>query len=195
MPSETEVTSAVPPGVSSAIVPRGTKRPRVSFDVVTRLKVRSMYLLQGLQTTEIAEELGLQRSQVQNLISRQKWAQKRKKVAESLEAKAIARTQREVEEIVETVAVKTEELAVRSLDAASEILDDKAGDYWAKDLQSVSQAAKNFVGLARQARGLVSDIEKTDTRPQLVFVQLERIGPRVPKPAPAVEVEARAIAS
>jgi hypothetical protein len=161
--------------------------------LVQRSQAHSLYLIERLPWKDISERTGLPVRYLQNLAHREKWTAVKARTAKKVEARSLARINEHVEEIVEAVATATESLSLRTLTAAGEVLDAKKGDFWAKDVQSLSQAAKNFVGLARQARGLASDVEKSSAAPAMIFVQLERIGPRAPKQAQPIEVEAKAV--
>lgn len=134
-----------------------------------------MYLLMGLDGSEIGASLSIPVKKVYDLIAREGWTKERERMKSKAVAKCDERAAREVENIVESVAIKTEELALGTLDAAGEVLENQSGDFWAKDLQSLSQAAKNFVSLARQARGLDSASGNLADKPQILFLQLERV--------------------
>jgi predicted nucleic acid-binding protein len=135
-----------------------TKRPvfHPGFRIpeAVRLTVRSLYVLQGLSPSAIGPMVHLTAQQVTNLVAREKWTAKRASKQNSREQKAIAlqdaRANDDVQRVVEAVAVRSEELSVRSLDFCSELLDDKD----AKGLQMASGAAANFVKISRMSRGL-----------------------------------------
>ncbi len=80
------------------------------------------------------------------------------------------RDEEDVKQMVEAVAVKTQVLGLGSLDAAIDTLKTKGKDY-ARDLQALSQSAKNFVGLYRQAKQLdVGDANASAQQINVMFV-------------------------
>ena len=119
-----------------------------------RLTVRSLYVLQGRGPAEIGPMVNLTPQQVKNLVGREGWTRLREKKlkarSEAIEARMDERAKADVERVVEAVAVRSEELSIRSLDLSSEFLDAKD----AKSLQMASGAAMNFVKIARMSRGL-----------------------------------------
>ena len=119
-----------------------------------RLAIRSFYVVQGLGPAEIAPMVRMAPLQVRNLIAREKWAPLRAAKQKVRESKMIqlqdARASEDVARIVEAVAIRSEELSVRSLDFCGELLDAKD----AKGLQMASGAARNFVQISRLSRGL-----------------------------------------
>lgn len=156
--------------------------PRRKVDMVTRMKIRSLYLYNGLDPKEIAEQTQIPVAAIHKLVGNAGWSAQRSRLKREIQAKADARSAAEVEGIVEAVAIKSEEMGLRSLDEAGDILDAKVrSDFWAKDLQSVSQAAKNFIGLARQARGLDTSENQAGNTQSILFVSLERVRPREEK--------------
>lgn len=146
------------------------------FDTVTKLQVRSMYVLQELGPTEIARKTGLGVMQIQKLANREGWtaarAEAKRKMIQAIDAHDSA----EIASVVKTIAIKSEELGVATLFKAGDVLENESGEFWAKDVQSLSQAAKNFVGLARQARGLDSAASDNGGKTNVVFIALQRIG-------------------
>ena len=128
-----------------------------------RLAVRSMYVVHGARPSEIARNLGLTPDQISSLIQREQWAPLRaKKQSERMQKAAElqdARASEDVARVVETTAVLSEELGIRSLNFSSELLDAKDP----KGLQMASGAALNFVKIARLSRRL--DTRDSDGSP------------------------------
>lgn len=120
----------------------------------TRLSVRSLYVIHGRPPSAIAQALDLTPSQVNGLINREGW--RRLKVSKRIEKAAIADAQQnaradaDISRVVETTAVLSEELSIRTLNLSSELLDAKDP----KGLQMASGAALNFTKIARMSRGL-----------------------------------------
>lgn len=158
-----------------------------------RLTVRSLYVVQGLQSAQIAKTLGLKPQQVRNLCVREGWSALRAKKGprkQQLEAKLLARAQDDQNRVVEATAILSEDLQLRSLNLCGEYLDAKD----AKSLQMASGAARNFVQISTMLRnpaqrGAIAAQGGNGTT--LIFVgALERTTPKEVKPADAVEVSA-----
>jgi len=173
------------------------KRPRklVPFRLPesTRLSVRSLYVVHGMQPSQIALAVNLSCQQVRNLISREKWTalklQRQASRENRTEREQLARADVDCKRVVEATAILSEDLSLRSLNLCSEYLDTKD----AKSLQMASGAARNFVQIARMSRGLDRPAAGSGSQPagsttNLIFVgTLERSAPKAePKQAEAV---------
>ncbi len=190
--------------------PKGPKpefHPGNPIPLSTRLAVRSFYLIQGLKPVQIAPLVGLSAPQVSQLAIREGWSkQRRPKAKERLlkaQNKQDAHAEEQISQIHEAIAIRTEELAVKTADRCADILsrtmedgvtpaiDDKA-------LQMSSGALRNFVQVARMSRGMDSRGPANAAQPQgggatLIFVgALERTTPKELKPVepaqPAIEI-------
>lgn len=180
--------------------PKAKFRP--TFPLPLKLKIRSLYVIQQESPAAIGEKVGLTRQQVQNLITRERWVVTKRRAKESFQAKQDARTKAEVDEVIEAVAVQTEDLSLRVLDKASRAMDREDKEA-CRDLQALSQTAKNFVGMARQARGLDAEIKaERDGRGNVILfaASFERIEAAPMKRAektadaqPALEASVKAI--
>lgn len=139
----------------------------------TKLRIRSLYVIQQLSYRDIADQTGLPVRAVQNLVYREKWTPVRQRIRSSAQAKADERTRErvsaEVCELAESVAIQTADLAVATLTKSRATLD-RDDVNAARDLQAYSQSAKNFYGVYRQVRELdqARDIERNGST--LVFV-------------------------
>lgn len=135
--------------VAKAAEPRS--KPQIPLQ--TRLKVRNLYLYQGLGHKEIAAKVGLTTRQCQTLVQRHKLTDLKR----SINGKAVqahnARVDADVAEIVDAVASESEEIALAGLQRAREATT-SASEYAAKDFQSWTGGVRNLVNVARQARGL-----------------------------------------
>lgn len=135
--------------------------PGCQIPLAIKLTVRSLYLVQGQGIAQIWPLVGLTYQQVKNMVAREGWSKERnapgKLKPESeksqVEELQLAHAQAEVKRIHESIAIRTEELSVRTLDHCSEILDKRPADM-DKALQMASGAARNFVQIARMSRGL-----------------------------------------
>ncbi len=162
-----------------------------------RLTVRSLYVVQGLQSAQIAKTLGLKPQQVRNLCVREGWSALRAKKGprkQQLEAKLLARAQDDQNRVVEATAILSEDLQLRSLNLCGEYLDAKD----AKSLQMASGAARNFVQISTMLRnpaqrGAIPGQSGGNGGATLIFVgALERTTPKELKAAelvqPAIEI-------
>lgn len=164
---------------------------RQTIPLPVKLKIRSLYIIQQLSPAEIGEKMGMTRQQVQGLCYREKWQRVKQRAKISFQQQADARAKEEVSEIHDAFALKTEELAMGSLEKASRRMPDEDVNA-ARDLQALSQTAKNFIGIARQIRGMDSDKRSERGDVNITFIgTLERVGDSAPKRLPepaAVEV-------
>ncbi len=163
---------------------------RVSL--IQRSKARTLYIVEQLSYREISEQTGIPPRVLQNMAYRENWTNAKKSTLKSVEEKSLARIKEQVDEVVSAVALQTEELSLGTL-AKARVTLDREDVNAARDLQAYSQAAKNFVGIARQARGLDSELRTDRNGQTLVFVKLERVGDastpkRLPEPATEVNV-------
>lgn len=143
----------------------------VDFPVLTIARVRNLYLGHCLGSTEIAKQTGLKPEQIRNLVARRGWTKLRAAKKEQIEQKAIARTEASINEIVEAVAMESETLALGTLNASHGILADIGRDPdAARNLQALSQSAKNFVGIFRQARNLDAQVIGEASTVNVMFV-------------------------
>ena len=134
--------------------------PGSQIPLAIKLTVRSFYVVQGLGPAAIGPLVGLSAQQVTNMVAREGWRAQRgdKRTSKEGDAKKeIERLQSEHaseqnQRIHEAIAIRTEELSVKTLDHCAEILKAPSGSE--KELQMASGAAMNFVKIARMSRGL-----------------------------------------
>ena len=115
-----------------------------------KLQVRSLYVLHGYAPIQIAQMLQLTADQIYRLVSRNGWNRLKEERGRRKEAAQDARAQADVAKVQEVVAIRAEELTVRSLDLCSDFLDTKD----AKNLSMASTAARNLSEITRKSRGL-----------------------------------------
>lgn len=146
------VASAEPPNLNRSAKPnrRGTAAP---IDLMTRSKARNLYVVRQLPAQQVANETGLTLSQVYSLAHRDGWTKTKVQMREREQKLSIAREEKDIAELVEAVAIKSKVLSLGTLDTAITELA-TPGEFQAKNLQALSVAAKNFVGLYRQAKQL-----------------------------------------
>lgn len=145
------VADAVNPSVKPQ---KPTGRPSVArIDLLTRSQARNLYVVRQLSAQEVATQTGLTQSQIYNLADREGWTKTRAEIKRKSAEKLAQRDQEDIDELVEAVALKSKVLSLGTLDASIEELA-SPGEFQAKNLQAYSVAAKNFVGLYRQAKQL-----------------------------------------
>lgn len=139
----------------------------------------------------VAAACGLTDTQVYNLADREGWTKLRTETKRRLEESVNARTQAAITELTEHIADETAELSLGTLAKAKSTLA-RDDEFAAKDLQAYSVAAKNFVGLYRQAKQL--DAQSADAGSATVNVMfvgsLPRSAERITRnvtPAPAAQ--------
>ena len=123
------------------------------IDLTTRSQARNLYAVQHLTAQDVANRTGLTVPQVYSLAKRDGWVKTRVQLRAKAAQVLRDREEQQVEELIDAMAIKSQVLSLGSLDKAIDTLarDDQNA---AKDLQAYSQAAKNAVGIFRQARGL-----------------------------------------
>jgi len=161
------VAEAEAPSKKAAFSPN--RRAALRIPLMTRIKARNLYVSQQLAASEVGKACGLTPKQVFNLAMREGWTKTRKELERKAELSADARTQRDIEELVEEVANDTAELSLGTLAKAKKTLE-RDDEFAAKDLQAYSVAAKNFVGMYREAKRLDADRKSEGNTTNLIFV-------------------------
>lgn len=166
-----------------------SRAPKNAIPLPVRLRIRNLYLTQGLSDSVIAKRVNLTIIQVRGIIRREGLPELRKPRKLSLTQAADARTQEQVGELIETFARETEELALGGMQRARECIDSQS-EYAAKDFSSWSSGVRNFIQVARQARGLDTEGQRGNATHNLnVFVgRFETAGGDKPAEKPAIDV-------
>jgi len=167
---------------------KSQRKPKIQIPLFTRLKAQNLYVNQMAQASVVSAATGLSIRQVYDLADREGWTklrnQHKRKVTETVEARALA----DIDELVEHVAADTAELSLGTLAKAKKTLE-RDDEFAAKDLQAYSVAAKNFVGLYRQAKQLdAAQSSEGSTTTNVFFLSALPPAPRITKdvtPAPA----------
>lgn len=135
------------------VASKSQRTPRTTIPLPTRLKVRNLYLVQGISHKEIAAKVGLTRTQVETLVKRERWCEVKASTKDNLVRAHDARMSSQVAEIVEAVASESDEISLAGLQRAREATESQS-EYAAKDFASWTSGVRNLVNVARQARGL-----------------------------------------
>ena len=138
--------------VADAAKPKVKVRAKqVSLDILTRTKLRNLYLVRGLTYNEIAKEIGVNTSVVTGFIARSKLREvKREYLAKSALAHD-TRARANLTEISEAIAAQSEELALSGLERAGKAVISRDPTA-AKDFQSWTGGVRNLAQVARLAR-------------------------------------------
>lgn len=165
------VAEAPKPSISQKKGPGRKDAPGI--DLLTRSKARNLYLVRQLGAEEVGAQCGLTSTQVYSLAQREGWTKERRRIRERELDRSRARDAEQIDELVEAVATKSAVLSLGTLDNAIEELG-APGEFQAKNLQALSVAAKNFVGLYRQAKNL--DVQQQSSgETNMLFIALTRV--------------------
>jgi len=180
--------------------------------LAVRLAIRSMYVLQGLQPSQIAPLVHLTNQQVSNMVRREGWSklrgEKRVQKEQSAISRQDARADEEISRIHEAAAIRSEECMVKTADHCAEILNRTMEDgvtpaIDSKSLQMASGSLRNFVMAARTLRGMDQRnggaSQDGGSQQTLIFVGALAEAPRKAEPKqadiaveiPAIEVSAK----
>ena len=129
------------------------KRTGVPIPLLTRLKVRNLYLGAGLPHAQIAEQTGLTVPAVQQLVSREGLPKIRAERAAALTKATNDRVEKQLSEAEASIADTAEELALRGLNKVREAVDRGDRDA-ARDFQAYTGGVKNLVGVAKLIRSI-----------------------------------------
>lgn len=148
---------------------RGGRKPGVEeFPMLTRLKARNLYLIQGVSHETIAKATGLTVRQSETLASREGWAKLRKDRKQRLLASQDAHDATNSNEAIEAIGALSEQLAVRGLERVGESVERK-GKFAARDFQSWSGGVRNLVGVIRDIRRPTADFVSDRAHVNLFF--------------------------
>lgn len=162
------------PEVSVSAPKRKGRGQAPCIDLLTRSKARNLYAVRQLPAQEVATACGLTVQQIYTLAQREGWTKTRVLMRQKEEQASQAREERDIKELVDAVAVKSQVLSLGTLDSALEELN-TPGEFQAKNLQALSVAAKNFVGLYRQAKSLDVASQQGNTV-NVLYVACPRVG-------------------
>lgn len=153
------------------------RRNAVRIPLYTKIKARNLYVSQMLGGPEVAKATGLTCPQIYSLADREGWTKLRKELAKKAISDSTARLHAETDAVIEEIAQDNAELSLGTLGKAKVTLD-RTDREAARDLQAYSQAAKNFVGMYRQARELDTKGESTPGNTVIFIGKLDLVGPK-----------------
>lgn len=129
----------------------GRKKGDSGFPLLTKLKARNLYLVQGATHEVIAKETGMTIRQSESLAARQGWTKARKAKERSLVATQDARAEGQISEALDAIASVSEQHAVQGLNRVAKALESK-GKFAARDFQSWTGGVRNLVQTAKMCR-------------------------------------------
>ena len=138
------------------MVAEATDKPRrkyfksSSIPFATRATIRSLYVVHCKGPAEIAPLVALPRQKICDLVHKNGWTQERDALQSKREKLETEEVQKQVEQVNQVVAVRSEELLLGTLDLCGEALE--ARD--CKNLHLASGAARNLDSIRRSARNL-----------------------------------------
>lgn len=161
----------------------GRKKGDSAFPLLTRLKARNLYVIQGATHETIAQQTGMTTRQSEALASRSGWTKIRRAKEASLVATQDARAHDQITEAMEAIASVSEQHAMQALQhnvpAALERNDKEA----ARDFQAYTGGVRNLVQTAKICRETSEQGAAEGERNLAVFVL--RIGDQVTAKEPA----------
>ena len=173
---------------------QGSKKPkepkklnkgfRQPVPLITRMKVRNLYLGACLGNIEIGEQVGLTANQVAQIVYRDGLpAIRKRKQAKAIEA-TDARTDETLEQFNEQLAREAEEISLGALQRAREEVD-SPGEFGARNFQSWTGGINNLVKAARTVRGLdAKQAADAGSTVNLFIVSGERVQRSEARPEP-----------
>ena len=161
----------------------------MEIPVYTRAKARNMYLQQCLPYAAISEATGLSVTSLMQLACREGWTELKRQQKKRLLQKADERGEAMQNEVAESIASRSEQYALRTLDRVGGSLE-RDDPLAARDAQSYTGALKNLVSVVRDIRAPQQQQQQGSTLNMFIL----RVGDAVkPAAAPAVDVAATAL--
>lgn len=138
--------------VADATAPVSLKRKQERIPILTRVKVRNLYLYQDLPYRDIAQQCGITEQQVGKVVIAEGLSGMRRKRKQDLIRKSDARTQDEADEVAQAIAAQGDEISLGALEKAKNCIE-VGGEYAAKDFQAWTAGLRNVVTVSRLCRG------------------------------------------
>ncbi len=126
--------------------PRNTPIPLLS-----RLKARNLYLIQGLPYKAISAETGLLVPAIQQLAHREGWVALRRAAKQRLLSKQDADIAEHQSEAMEAIASLSEQHVIKSMERIGQSLE-RTDQFAARDFQSFTGGARNLVSIMKEIR-------------------------------------------
>ncbi|HEX2898835.1 MAG TPA: hypothetical protein VHS96_03850, partial [Bacteroidia bacterium] len=162
-------------------MPVSTGRPKgyewFATPLPVRMRVRSLYLVQGLEPSQISPKITkefkgvkLEPAQISALCARNGWTKEKRLLKAKLEKDSLTRTQEQVEEVVASTAMLAEEGSLAGIQRALECTT-KKGKFASKDFAAWAAGSRQLVAIARQARGLdAKDAGESGSTVNVMFI-------------------------
>lgn len=131
------------------------RRKQERIPILTRIKVRNLYLNQDLPYRDIAHQCGLTEQQVGKVVIAEGLSGLRRKRKQDLISKSDARAHEQITEVAEAIASEGDEITLGALAKAKECVANGGKDA-PKDFQAWTGGIRNLVTVARACRGLDS---------------------------------------
>jgi predicted DNA-binding protein YlxM (UPF0122 family) len=130
-------------------------------------KARTLYVVKGIDRSEIAEKLGVLPDTVSNWIFKGGWKAERDRRLQKFEESALAHAQDEHSAFLASVSSQVEELTEDSLEVSRQAV--KGGIKNTRELQQASQSAKNYLEMYFKANKLDRGSADINVRAEIVL--------------------------
>lgn len=161
-----------------------------TYSRTLKLKVRRLYLIDGLSPKEISEKTDIPPQAVTNMANKHGWAAQRREAGIKASAQAEDQARAAISEALESVATRTEELVERGLDLAEHTADERD----AKGFAMAAKGVQSFHAVWRLARGVDAKTGASAGRGQALAVVFVDVGEVQPPEAINVTPQAPEIA-
>lgn len=151
--------------------------------VLLKLKVRNLYLIQGLTYKQISADTGLTVECIEKLACRNGWTKLRREAINRAISKQDSHIAELQDETIAAIASASEQHALSGLERVGEVLAE-GGQFAARDFQAYTGGVRNLVSVMRDLRTPLE--QKTAGTTLNMFIM--RAGDVAPLAAPAPEV-------
>lgn len=119
--------------------------------LLVKMKARNLYFVDNLGWEEIGERCGWSAKALAQCAQRELWTAEKKRRKSALIAKADAHMNAVQNEVIEAIASKSEEAALKAMANVDKALD-RSDEFAAKDFQAYTAGVKNLASTARLLR-------------------------------------------
>jgi hypothetical protein len=157
--------------------------------LLIKMKARNLYLIDNLGWDEIGERCGWPSGSLAQAAHREGWPAEKKRRKALLIEKSNAHVTATANEVIEAIASKSEEAALKAMENVDKSLD-RSDEFAAKDFQAYTAGVKNLASTARMLREPLGGSVHQDQRPNLnLFFMAQVPISHEPKTAQVVEVK------